>query len=400
MATNRETTTPLSKTFAEFFAGIGLVQRGLQPTGWRCSYANDIEPKKYRMYTDEFGDTHEYHVEDIWNTDAVLSRISDTPFLATASFPCVDLSLAGNWKGFEGERSSSYFGFLKILNRLDTRRPKVVMLENVTGFLTANKGKDFYRAVTSLADLGYSIDTLLLDAKWFVPQSRPRLFVFGFHESCILPRITTTPEQLTLNEHWHNNSINESVLRPRNICETIKNIKLSTQWVKLPLSSPTQSTYKLADVIDLDSRQNWWDEEKTLKHYEMMETPSRTRVDQLITQKATQVGTAFRRTRRGKTRTEVRFDLAGCLRTPKGGSAKQIIIAIIHGQLKMRWMSSREYARLQGAGNFVINVTENQALYGFGDAVCVPAIEWIDKHILTPTFEANQNRVLNTELVA
>ena len=400
MAVNRKISNPTGKTFAEFFAGIGLVKHGLDSTGWHCSYANDIEPKKRQMYADEFGDADEYHVEDIWNTEEVLNHYSGTPFLATASFPCVDLSLAGNWKGFEGERSSSYFGFLKILKQLKSRRPKVVMLENVAGFLTANKGKDFHRAVTSLADLGYSIDALLLDAKWFVPQSRPRLFVFGFHDSCILPNISKSPNQLALGEHWINHPLDESVLRPRNICEAIDAIELPTRWVKFPLPTPVQATYSLTDTIDLDLHQAWWDEENTQKHYEMMETPSRKRVDQLIAQKVTQAGTAFRRTRRGKARTEVRFDMAGCLRTPKGGSAKQIIIAIIRGKLKMRWMSSREYARLQGVGGFTIDVPEIQALYGFGDAVCVPAIEWIDKNILTPTFDANQNCVLDGELVA
>jgi DNA (cytosine-5)-methyltransferase 1 len=96
----------------------------------------------------------------------------------------------------------------------------------------------------------------------------------------------------------------------------------------------------------------------------------------------------FRRTRREKPRTEVRFDIAGCLRTPKGGSAKQIVIAILDGKLKMRWMSAVEYARLQGAGDFKITVPPQQAMYGFGDGVCVPAIRWIDRHILTPVFNA------------
>jgi DNA (cytosine-5)-methyltransferase 1 len=50
-------------------------------------------------------------------------------------------------------------------------------------------------------------------------------------------------------------------------------------------------------------------------------------------------------------------------------------------------MSAVEYARLQGAGDFKITVPPQQAMYEFGDAVCVPAIAWIDRHILTPVFE-------------
>lgn len=105
------------------------------------------------------------------------------------------------------------------------------------------------------------------------------------------------------------------------------------------------------------------------------------------------MGTAFRRTRRGKTRCEVRYDLAGCLRTPKGGSAKQIVVATSGGKLQMRWMSPREYARLQGVADFPITVPAIQAMYGFGDAVCVPAIEWIDQSLLTPVFRSQTKKV-------
>jgi hypothetical protein len=97
------------------------------------------------------------------------------------------------------------------------------------------------------------------------------------------------------------------------------------------------------------------------------------------------VGTIFSRKRDGRMRAEVRFDgVAGCLRTPKGGSAKQIVITTRGGVLRMRWMSPREYARLQGADDFPLVGTTNQQLFGFGDAVCVPVIKWIDDRVLTP----------------
>jgi DNA (cytosine-5)-methyltransferase 1 len=86
-------------------------------------------------------------------------------------------------------------------------------------------------------------------------------------------------------------------------------------------------------------------------------------------------------------RAEVRFDgLAGCLRTPRGGSAKQIVIAVKAGKLRMRWMSPREYARLQGVPDFPLVGTRIQQLWGFADAVCVPAIRWIDQHVISPLY--------------
>ncbi len=367
------------KSFAEFFAGIGLVHAGLG--GWRCVYANDIEPKKRDMYEAHFGASSHYHVGDVWDTDAVLRRIGE-PFLATASFPCVDLSLAGRGLGFGGERSSTYFGFLEVIRRMP-QTPPLVMLENVTGFLTARGGADVDQALMSLAELGYRLDVIVLDARWFVPQSRPRAFVFGFHESLEAPALL---DRGGMFDAWGEAVDAAPVLRPPVVRSVLDRVEAPLACV--PTADPSARSVALVDVIDLDADQDWWDAKATARHYDMMEGPSRARVDDLIQRRATGVGTAFRRTRRGAMRCEVRFDMAGCLRTPKGGSAKQIVVAVVEGELRMRWMSAREYARLQGADDFVIEAPALQAMYGFGDAVCVPAIEWIDRHILTPLFES------------
>jgi DNA (cytosine-5)-methyltransferase 1 len=114
-------------------------------------------------------------------------------------------------------------------------------------------------------------------------------------------------------------------------------------------------------------------------------------VDELRAGATARIGTAFRRVRSGGQRTEVRFDgLAGCLRTPRGGSGKQIVIVIDAGRLRMRWMSPREYARMQGVPDFPLVGGRNQQLFGFGDAVCVPAVEWVDRQVLTPLYESAQ----------
>lgn len=391
---------PTDKTFAEFFAGIGLVHLGLRPGGWQCVYANDIEPKKHAMYEAEFGPCPYYHVEDIWKAEAVAEHIRINPFLATASFPCVDLSLAGHWRGFDGEHSSTYFGFLEVIRRLDKQPPKVVMLENVYGFLTSRKGEDFRRAVLELAELGYWMDAIVLDARWFVPQSRPRTFVFGFHESLETHALIRKPKGFVLDDSWAQAVHHTAAIRPDSLRDLYDRFDLPTGWATLSYDPPTPTDYALVRVIDLDDKQDWWTEADVQKHYDSMEGPSRGRVDNLVRQKATTVGTAFRRTRRGKTRCEVRFDIAGCLRTPKGGSAKQIVVAIIEGKLKMRWMNPREYARLQGAGDFNITVPRIQAMYGFGDAVCVPAIHWIDENVLTPLHRSHTQNFKTTAATA
>ena len=393
MRTHVNTSGKGQKVFAEFFAGIGLVQMGLEPGGWECGYANDIELKKFQMYSDMFGESSEYHVEDIWKTKAVVDRWPRSVFLATASFPCVDLSLAGHWKGFRGEFSSTYFGFIEVLKSLGDDRPKLVMLENVVGFLSANKGQDFSHATRTLAELGYELDAIVLDAKWFVPQSRPRLFVFGIHQS-ISQQLCDIGLFATEEPHaWLTSEGDISPLRPDKLIKAMERTSLQTCWGRLRLPVPEQVNYALTDFVDFDNTQAWWDDYQVEKHYCMMERPSRERVDAFVSSGATIAGTAFRRTRRGSTRTEVRFDIAGCLRTPKGGSAKQIVVVVDKGQLKMRWMSAREYARLQGAANFRIKVPDTQAMYGFGDAVCVPAITWIDQNILSPIFKVASSQI-------
>ncbi len=339
------------------------------------------------MYEAEFGLGTPFHLEDVWATDRVLDSIVDTPFLATASLPCTDLSLAGHCRGLGGQHSSTYFGFVEVLKRLGNQRPKVVMLENVVGFLTSHQGDDFATAVTVMSELGYWIDAFVLDAKWFVPQSRPRTFVFGYHESLVSPLLHRRPVGFNFDQAWNQSIQRTAILRPQPLLTLYDRIDLPTGWVTLDFALPTPQTYDLKDFIDLDDEQAWWDPSTTLHHLDTMESPSRRRVEEAMAGQQTMIGTAFRRTRRGKTRCEVRFDMAGCLRTPKGGSAKQIVVVIELGRVRMRWMNGREYARLQGAADYAITVPPTQAMYGFGDAVCVPAIEWIDQNILTPIYQ-------------
>lgn len=163
--------------FAEFFAGIGLVRLGLEARGWKLAYANDLDPEKRAMYDSHFGDADEhFELADVHCIDG--TTLPDVE-LATASFPCTDLSLAGARRGFKGHHSSAFWGFVSAIRDMGSRRPPLVMLENVVGFLTSHGGADFRAALEALNELGYAVDAFILDARWFVPQSRSRLFVIG-----------------------------------------------------------------------------------------------------------------------------------------------------------------------------------------------------------------------------
>ena len=385
------------KTFCEFFAGIGLVHEALRRSGWTCVYANDIDAKKRRMYAGHFGEpaSEHYHEGDVWATDEVLSRIPGKPFLATASFPCTDMSLAGKRRGLAGEQSGALFGFLQVLEQLGSCRPSAVLLENVPGFLTSHGGADFATAVAEISRLGYWLDAFVIDATWFVPQSRPRLFLAGYQSDLIAwPLVIKDPSAGLLNDAWRRVVNRPNQLRPSRLLAAMDEIEPATGWATIDTGNPRPQPKSLLEYVDVDSEQSWWPVHEVERHLKMMFERHRRQVEALRLQRdAPTVLTAFRRVRQGRQRMEVRFDgVAGCLRTPRGGSAKQIVLAIDRGELRMRWMTPREYARLQGADDFALPDNTIQALFGFGDAVCVPVIEWIDRHMLTPVFEAAQKQ--------
>ena len=112
--------------------------------------------------------------------------------------------------------------------------------------------------------------------------------------------------------------------------------------------------------------------------------------------------TAYRRTRDRCATWEVRPDcLAGCLRTARGGSSKQALVEAGRGELRVRWLTVREYACLQGAPDFKVpdDLPRNQGLFGFGDAVCVPAVRWLAEDYLRPLLLGEHTSVpFNTSL--
>src|SRR5947207_3379197 len=121
------------KTFAEFFAGIGLMRCALEKHGWTAAYANDIDPRKQEMYRAHFGT--EFDLRDIHD---ISPRSIPSVALATASFPCNDLSLAGSRAGLAGNQSGAFWGLVRLLKEMGKRRPPLVLLENVAGFLTSH----------------------------------------------------------------------------------------------------------------------------------------------------------------------------------------------------------------------------------------------------------------------
>lgn len=348
------------RTFAEFFAGIGLMRVGLARAGWHARFANDIDPMKARAYRAHFG------AEDppLVLGDVHAQRAAEVPDvrLATASFPCNDLSLAGGRAGLAGKESSAYWGFLRVLREMGARRPPLVLLENVPGFLTSNGGRDLHQALQALDGLGYAVDAFLVDAAAFVPQSRRRLFIIG-----------TLGEQPAA-----------PAGRPGALGDFIRDTP-DLRWRVRPLPDLPSRTRSLTDLLEDVPPAGWWTAVRTDYLLSQMSPRHRALADAMIAAPQTSYGTVFRRVRLGQSRAELRVDgVAGCLRTPRGGSGRQILLRAGNGGCQARLLTPRECARLMGADDYLISGTSNQALFGFGDAVCVPVIAWIAENYLNP----------------
>ncbi|MFO0819411.1 MAG: DNA cytosine methyltransferase [Pirellulales bacterium] len=373
-----------SFTFAEFFAGIGLMRIGLEKSGqrWKCMFANDLDETKRRIYAGHFGSS----IDEVDGSDVhVLSAASmPTVDLATASFPCTDLSVAGAQAGIRSGESSAFWGFQRVLNEMGAeRRPPVVLIENVVGFLTSHGGRDFRDALLALNQLGYRVDPFILDARWFVPQSRQRMFVVG-----VLPHLADGDD---------GRNVAESRIRPGKLTAFIRSHASEIDWSIRELPEPPLKAEKSLKSIVQDppiGHDDWWNATRVDYFYNQMFPRHQEWIDKRRHASTYHYATAFRRVRpqddgTKRSMAELRTDgIAGCLRTPKGGSARQILVRVGRGRLDVRLLSADECASLMGADGYRMVGTLNQALFGFGDAVCVDAVSWIATNYLHPLLTA------------
>jgi DNA (cytosine-5)-methyltransferase 1 len=287
--------------------------------------------------------------------------------------------VAGARRGIRSSQSSAFWGFERLLDRLGDRRPPLVLLENVVGFLTSHDGQDFADAMRAMTELGYAIDPILLDAAHFVPQSRPRLFIVCYSDS--LPTADSLRPAARL----------PSPLRPAALLDSISRVR-NVNWSARELPAPpTKGQKQLPEVLDElpDDSPQWWSTERSEYLLSQMSDRHRFIADAMIEKPGWSFGTVFRRVRKGRSMAELRVDgLAGCLRTPKGGSGRQILFKAGYGRFQVRLLNPDECARLMGAGGYRITVPPNQALMGFGDAVCADAVEWLARNYLNELIDA------------
>jgi DNA (cytosine-5)-methyltransferase 1 len=220
--------------------------------------------------------------------------------------------------------------------------------------------------------LGYAVDPFVIDAAHFVPQSRPRLFVVCDRET-------------ERSEFVDPSSLEPNKLRPQALIDAIRNAPDIDWCIRSLPALPVYGTSKLGEVLDqvpADDPQ-WWSPERSDYLFSQMSDRHRSAAQAMMDSRKWSHGTVFRRVRNGRSMAELRTDgIAGCLRTPKGGSGRQILFQAGYGKYRVRLLNADECARLMGADGYRVTVPLNQALFGFGDAVCVPVIEWIARNYL------------------
>ena len=157
--------------FFDLFAGIGGFRVGLEAHGHECVGSCEIDKYARKIYGKNFG--HEPEYKDVRDIEA-----KDLPEfdILCAGFPCQSFSIVGNRMGFEDKRGNLFFEIIRLAKE---KRPSILLLENVKGLLSHEKGETFRIMLQTLDECGYDVSWQLLNSRYFVPQSRERLYIIA-----------------------------------------------------------------------------------------------------------------------------------------------------------------------------------------------------------------------------
>ncbi len=343
--------------YLEFFAGSGLVAYGMR-AHFNAIWANDICGKKADVYCANHGKKH-FHLGSI--ADVKGADLPSAP-LSWASFPCQDLSLAGLIAGIDGERSGLVWEWLRVMDEME-EMPPILVAENVVGLMSVDGGSQYRMLHEALISRGYRVGVVQLDAAHWVPHSRPRVFVVAVKEAINIPA-----GLLTDGPTWaHSRAVVNAAVGVNG-------------WLWWNMPAPKPRKMDLADIIEWDAACD--DAATSARNISLI--PDRHR--KLLDDSVVNVAAGYKRTRAVGQVLELRFDgIAGCLRTPKGGSSRQFLVLKKGSKLATRLLTVRETARLMGAPEtFKLPGTYNDGYKAMGDAVAAPCASYLAKHLLSP----------------
>ena len=157
--------------FFDLFAGVGGFRLGMERAGHECIGSCEWDKYSRETYKKNFGSYPEYD-------DAKDLHPQSLPYfdVLCAGFPCQAFSIAGKRLGFEDTRGTIFFEIARIAKE---KRPPYLLLENVKGLLSHDKGRTFATIISTLDEMGYDAEWQVLNSKYFVPQNRERIFIIG-----------------------------------------------------------------------------------------------------------------------------------------------------------------------------------------------------------------------------
>lgn len=173
-------------SFIDLFAGIGGLRRGFDEIGGECVFTSEWDRFSQDTYRANFPDDGHEISGDITRIESDEIPAHD---VLLAGFPCQPFSLAGVSKlnslnrkhGFQCNVQGTLF--FEVARIIQHHRPKAFLLENVKNLRSHDGGRTFDVIVRTLQDdLGYCVQTRLIDARHWVPQHRERVFIAGFRD--------------------------------------------------------------------------------------------------------------------------------------------------------------------------------------------------------------------------
>ncbi|MCY9760404.1 DNA (cytosine-5-)-methyltransferase [Paenibacillus alvei] len=232
--------------YIELFAGIGGFRSALGELGGSCVFASEIDRFAQQSYKALYDGAPELR-GDITKIDA---RTIPDHDLLVGGFPCQAFSVAGQRKGFEDTRGTLFFEIARIAK---VKQPRMMLLENVKGLLSHDKGRTIEVMAQALNDIGYAIDFAVLNSKYFgVPQNRERIFIVAHRD-------------IAQHEPW-NIEGNNVVSKAKKRIQTLGVKTFNFDW-------PTNNTVtkRLRDVLESEVDSKYYlSEEKTAKLIEQL----------------------------------------------------------------------------------------------------------------------------------
>jgi DNA (cytosine-5)-methyltransferase 1 len=233
----------------------------------------------------------------------------------------------------------------------------------VVGLVSTDGGAHYRELHMALVKRGYKVGAVLLDAVHWLPQSRPRIFVVAVDARACIPR-NLTSEKPT----WAHSAAIQKVA-----------VGLD-DWIWWDLPKPEKRTVTFSEIVDFSLP---CQDAATSRKNLAMVPPAHMR---RLQESGLPVVPGYKRIRNKQQVLELRFDdIAGCLRTPAGGSSRQYLVIKQGSEWRTRILSPREAARLMGAPEtFKLPGTFNDGYKAIGDAVAAPVAAHLAKHLLSP----------------